>query len=119
MDIIGEPLEDTIGQQLIVSLVDSVRERFDTGDQLTVNVAKIINNFKSWPIEAEEDFGDVELAQLVDFYGTFLEGADLDANLIEVEWQSRKNIYTKISIQCAMLHGLGCAQSIKKMHPTS
>lgn len=53
MDMTGEPLEDTICQQLVVALVDCLKERFDTEDPVTANAAKIVN-FRSWPIEAAE-----------------------------------------------------------------
>ncbi|PIK53263.1 putative zinc finger protein [Apostichopus japonicus] len=74
-------------------ITEAINIRFDI-DAIQLAAAKVIN-FKSWPIEAERDFGDAEIAELVDYFSPVLEKAGTNTNSIEMEWSSvKESAYT-------------------------
>ncbi|PIK35588.1 putative zinc finger protein [Apostichopus japonicus] len=89
----GEPINKAECDLAVTSITEAINIRFDI-DAIQLAAAKVIN-FKSWPIEAERDFGDAEIAELVDYFSPVLEKAGTNTNSIEMEWSSvKESAYT-------------------------
>ncbi|PIK51679.1 putative sperm flagellar protein 2 [Apostichopus japonicus] len=76
---------------VVTRLQQCISNRFDVADNepQAAALAKIID-FKLWPIVEEEDFGNEELALLVDYHRIMLQNCG-NPDMVEVEWAGIKS----------------------------
>ncbi|XP_071813384.1 zinc finger protein 862-like [Apostichopus japonicus] len=94
IELDGPVMENCVIDSVATRLQECISNRFDVAhnEPQVAAMAKIID-FKLWPIVEEEDFGNEELALLVDYHGIMLQNCG-NPGMVEVEWAGiRSSIY--------------------------
>ncbi|XP_014667137.1 PREDICTED: uncharacterized protein LOC106808799 [Priapulus caudatus] len=89
IQLLGNPPANGTLIKTVDSLVGCLENRFSTPDAI-VDAAATVLNFKSWPGERVEDFGDTEIVKIVDYFGPVLDTSGFSSMDIEAEWTTVK-----------------------------